>query len=106
MNCILTSGSDLSSFKRNSNSEGNIAELSKNMLHILFLTCDRAGQWISICSRVPIVSRHVPDWHNPALLLDQCLVRYSEQNRPETILARIDAFLHSKVLLLAEVHIL
>ena len=105
MNWILASGNDLSSLRRNWTNAGNITEFSKNIFHILFLTIERAGHWIRRCSKVPMVSGQVPAWQSPPELLDQCLVRYSDQKRPETILARIVTFLHSKALLVADVQI-
>ena len=40
------------------------------------------------------------------LLADQCLVRYSDRKRPDIILANIEAFLFSKLLCEAALHML
>ena len=68
-------------------------------LHILVLTESRAGHWISMCSRSPTVSMQVSAKHRPCLLVDQCLVKYSDLKRPDFMRARTVAFLDSKLLL-------
>ena len=72
------------------------------MFHSLSLVEASAGHSMSKCSRSPTTSKHVSAWQNPCLLFDQYLVEYSVWNLPEIIFARIELFLHSKLLLPAD----
>ena len=73
--------------------------LSNMSLHILVLTGPRAGHWTSMCSRSPTVSLQVSAKHIPCLLVDQCLVKYSDLKRPDFMRAKTVAFLDSKLVL-------